>query len=152
MQLHHFSSIREKRVQRIGRSGKRGSYSGRGVKGQRSRSGRRMRPAERDLIIRLPKLRGFANKPKSAKPTVLNLNDLGFAIKTGDIGKSPIVLNVEFLKQRGILPKGFRGAVRILGDGDIRVPVNVEGLSLSKSAQAKIKKAGGHIVEAEQRR
>jgi large subunit ribosomal protein L15 len=43
---------------RIGRGGKRGGYSGRGQKGQKSRAGRRIRPAERDIILRLPKLRG----------------------------------------------------------------------------------------------
>lgn len=150
MQLHQFSPTRKKRVQRIGRSGKRGSYSGRGVKGQHSRSGRKLRPAERDLIIRLPKLRGFANKPRSEKPKVFNLDDLERAIKRGDAGKSPIVLNLEFLKQRELLPKGFRGQVKILGDGAIRVPVRVEGLRVSGSAKAKIEKAGGNIV-ADQR-
>ena len=63
MMIHELPSIK-KRAQRIGRSGKRGSYSGRGVKGQKSRSGRRLRPAERDLILRIPKMRGFANAPK----------------------------------------------------------------------------------------
>jgi large subunit ribosomal protein L15 len=145
MQIHQFSPARKKRVQRIGRSGKRGSYSGRGVKGQHSRSGRKLRPAERDLIIRLPKLRGFANKSKSEKPTVFNLDDIEFAIKRGDVGKSPVVLNAEFLKQRGLLPKGFNGVVKILGDGEMRVPARVEGLRLSKSAKAKIEKAGGSI-------
>jgi len=43
---------------RIARGGKRGTYSGRGHKGQKSRSGRNIRPAERDIILRLPKLRG----------------------------------------------------------------------------------------------
>ncbi len=147
MQLHQFSPTRKKRVQRIGRSGKRGSYSGRGVKGQHSRSGRKLRPAERDLIIRLPKLRGFANKSKAEKPKVFNLNNLELAIKRGDVGKSPIILNVEFLKQRGLLPKGFRGAVKILGDGEMRVPVRVEGLRLSKGAKVKIEKAGGQVAK-----
>lgn len=52
---------------RIGRGGKRGNTSGRGQKGQKSRAGRRIRPAERDLIQRLPKLRGVKNKPKYNK-------------------------------------------------------------------------------------
>ena len=63
MKLHELPKIK-KRVQRIGRSGKRGSYSGRGVKGQKSRAGRRLYPAERDLIMRIPKRRGFRNLPK----------------------------------------------------------------------------------------
>ena len=62
MQLHQLkpdhSRVTEKR---IGRGGKRGTYSGRGTKGQHARSGHRIRPAERDFIQRLPKLRGVGN-------------------------------------------------------------------------------------------
>lgn len=65
MQLHELQSLHpNKKEKRVGRGGKRGTYSGRGVKGQSSRAGHRIRPAERDLIQRMPKLRGFANKPK----------------------------------------------------------------------------------------
>jgi ribosomal protein L15 len=59
---------------------------------------------------------------------------------------SPVVLNIEFLKQRELLPKGFRGVVKILGDGEMRIPVRVEGLRLSGSAKKKIEKAGGQVV------
>lgn len=59
MQLHELQAIHEnKEAQRIGRGGKRGTTSGRGQKGQKSRSGHRIRPAVRDMIQRLPKLRG----------------------------------------------------------------------------------------------
>ncbi|MBI2013770.1 MAG: uL15 family ribosomal protein [Candidatus Colwellbacteria bacterium] len=51
-----------KKKKRIARGGKRGTTSGRGQKGQKSRSGRRIRPASRDYTQRLPKLRGFGNK------------------------------------------------------------------------------------------
>lgn len=65
MQLHELQPLHaNKEEKRIGRGGKRGTTSGRGTKGQMSRAGRRVRPAQRDLIQRLPKLRGFANKPK----------------------------------------------------------------------------------------
>src|SRR3989344_5256957 len=77
MQLHtlipnHFSKAKK----RIARGGKRGTYSGRGIKGQKSRAGHRIRPAERDLIIRLPKLRGFKNKSLVPKPDVLTVGEL----------------------------------------------------------------------------
>ncbi|OIO49751.1 MAG: hypothetical protein AUJ39_00315 [Parcubacteria group bacterium CG1_02_42_13] len=68
MQLHELAPIHiNKGKKRIGRGGKRGTYSGRGTKGQKARAGHRIRPAERDLIQRLPKLRGFNNKPKAKK-------------------------------------------------------------------------------------
>ncbi len=65
MQLHELRpQYKNKDKKRIGRGGGRGNYSGRGQKGQRSRAGHKIRPAIRDLIRRLPKLRGFKNKPK----------------------------------------------------------------------------------------
>lgn len=60
MQLHTLkkhSNSREK--VRIGRGGKRGSFSGRGIKGQKARAGRRIRPELRDLIKKIPKKRGY---------------------------------------------------------------------------------------------
>lgn len=63
MQLHQLkpdhSGMSKKRV---GRGGKRGTFSGKGTKGQHARAGHRIRPAERDFIQRLPKLRGVGNK------------------------------------------------------------------------------------------
>jgi len=65
MQLHELQpTFPNKDRKRIGRGGKRGTTSGRGQKGQSSRAGHRIRPAERDFIQRLPKLRGVKNKPK----------------------------------------------------------------------------------------
>ncbi|MBI1839214.1 MAG: uL15 family ribosomal protein [Candidatus Colwellbacteria bacterium] len=68
MQLHQLQQLyKNKEGKRVGRGGKRGTYSGKGQKGQKARAGHRIRPAERDLIQRLPKLRGFRNKPKAKK-------------------------------------------------------------------------------------
>ncbi len=59
MQLHELQSNHyNKDAKRIARGGKRGRTSGRGQKGQKSRSGRKIRPAIRDLVQRTPKLRG----------------------------------------------------------------------------------------------
>jgi len=54
-------NCKNKKKKRIGRGGKRGTYCGRGLKGQKSRAGRRIRPAVRDFILRTPKLRGKGN-------------------------------------------------------------------------------------------
>lgn len=61
----HTLSSQTKNKKRVGRGGKRGTYSGKGQKGQKSRAGRNMRPGLRDLIIRIPKKKGYKNKPKS---------------------------------------------------------------------------------------
>jgi large subunit ribosomal protein L15 len=144
MQLHELPKTKKK-VQRIGRSGKRGSYSGRGVKGQKSRSGRRLRPAERDLILRIPKKRGFANAVKSDKALVLNLGELSLALKSFATGKGPLELNHDVLHVSGLIRKGYNGDVKILGTGEITFPINAKGLKASASAKAKIKKAGGSV-------
>jgi len=144
MKLHQLPKTK-KRVQRIGRSGKRGSYSGRGVKGQKSRSGRRLRPAERDLILRFPKQRGFANAPKSEVILVLNLSELSTALKNLAAGKAPFELNHDVLRATGLIRKSHDGVVKILGTGEIAFPMNVKGLKASASAKAKIKKAGGSV-------
>ncbi len=146
MQIHELKSTK-RRTQRIGRGGKRGSYSGRGVKGQKSRAGRRMRPAERDVILRIPKRRGYRNLPKGAAVTVFNLGELSEKLRSFAEGKAPVVLNAELLKTAGFLGRNFKGRVKILGDGEIVFAVSVEKLDVSKSAEEKIRKAGGSVVK-----
>ncbi len=115
---------------RVGRGGKRGTMSGKGQKGQKSRAGRRIRPAQRDLIQRLHKLRGVKNKPREVGLPVLNVQDLAGLAKDG-------VVSEKVLGRK----------VKILGDGEIGTPVIVEGLATSRSAKEKIEKAGGKVVE-----
>ena len=147
MLIQELKSIKT-RKQRIGRSGKRGSYSGRGQKGQRSRSGHRIRPAERDLIIRLPKLRGFRNKPKWEKPAVFNLSLLSTKLKSYATGKAPLEVNRDLLKTAKLLKKDYTGIVKVLGTGDIAFPVAIKGFEVSKGAKMKIEKAGGTVAAA----
>jgi len=65
MQLHELQPTHKtKTSKRIGRGGKKGTYSGRGMKGQKSRAGARMQPLVRELIKRYPKLRGYRRKAK----------------------------------------------------------------------------------------
>jgi len=145
MQIHELKTIK-KRSQRIGRSGKRGSYSGRGVKGQRSRSGHRIRPAERDMIIRLPKLRGFRNKPKFEIPEVFSLARLSNRLQSFVKGKEVLEVNRELLLTAKLLKKEYTGHVKILSQGEMKFPIVVKGLQVSAAAKAKIEKAGGKVT------
>lgn len=123
---------------RAGQGGKRGNTSGRGQKGQKSRSGHRIRPAERDLIIRLPKLRGYRNKAISSKPQILKVSDL-MEIK-GD------VVSQASLAESG-LTNSANSPVKVLGDGEVTRPFKVaKDVKVSKSAIAKIVKAGGVVI------
>ncbi|MGC8776107.1 MAG: uL15 family ribosomal protein, partial [Minisyncoccia bacterium] len=103
MQLHELKVKKSKNKKRVGRGGKRGTYSGRGQKGQKSRAGRRIRPAERDLIIRIPKLRGFGNKPKP-KPKIVKINDLISKIKSFNFQEE---INLEALKQLNLISNKY---------------------------------------------
>lgn len=146
MKLHSRTTIRTARLQRIGRSGKRGSYSGRGQKGQRSRSGHRIRPAERDIILKLPKMRGFRNKPKRDIPVVFNLGDLSAKLKSQAKGTAPLEVNHALLRSAKLLKKDYKGKVKILGTGEIAFPIAVRGFEVSATAKSKIEKAKGSVA------
>lgn len=81
MQLHQLKPIHKfKKPKRVGRGGKRGIYSGRGIKGQKSRAGHKLKPIIRELIKRYPKLRGYRQKSKTkeqkSKIFIVNLEKL----------------------------------------------------------------------------
>ena len=134
MQLHHVKPAHKlKKRRRISRGGKRGGYSGRGIKGQKSRAGAGIRPAIRDMMMKLPKQRGRAKhafKSLYEKPAILNLVDVNKRFKEGDI-VSPKTLNLS--------------QVKILGKGEINKKLHFQNILFSKSASEKIKKAGGTI-------
>lgn len=139
MQLHQLKPNHKfKNKKRVGRGGKRGTYSGRGTKGQRARAGHRIRPAERDLIQRLPKLRGFKNKPLGFKAVVVNLADLERKIKTD-------VIDRKVLLEAGLIKKSDK-KVKILAAGEVKRSLQVNGLEISESAKKKIEAAGGKVA------
>jgi large subunit ribosomal protein L15 len=145
MKLNELSSI-HKKTKRVGRGGKRGTTAGRGTKGQKSRSGHRMRPAERDLILRIPKARGFRNKPQEPSAVIFNVGFLSERLLR-DGHEQGVTLTREFLVAMKLIPARFLGLVKILGHGEITTPFNVKGLKLSKEAGQKIEKAGGKISQ-----
>ena len=140
MKLHSLKSIKSRASRRVGRGGKRGTTAGRGTKGQYSRSGRRLRPAIRDMIIRLPKMRGFRNKTKSDKVTVFNLGDLSEKLKSYSTSGKSLEITHDLLQKAGLLSKNFKGEVKILSNGEIAFPVTLKGIKASKSAQEKMTK------------
>lgn len=145
MQLHELKPIhKSKSKKRVGRGGKRGTYSGKGTKGQKSRAGHRIRPAERDLIQRLPKLRGFKFKPLEAMSLVINVGDLEKKIKGN-------IINRQIFIESGFLGKNDKRRIKILGDGEVKKAFHVEGCEISSRAREKILAAGGKIITHETR-
>jgi len=141
MQLHELQpKTKFKSRKRVGRGGKRGTYSGKGQKGQKSRAGHRIRPAERDFIQRLPKLRGFKFKSLKEKPVVLNLGFLTSKIKSG-------IINREALLAAGLISKSKKN-VKIVGQKKGNEPikaVEISGLKVSKKLKEEIEKSGGKV-------
>lgn len=151
MQLHQLKpTIKHKHRKRVGRGGKRGTFSGHGSKGQKSRAGARIRPGFRggdNPIWKLfPKQRGATKKVdiKHAKfrvtktgPAVVNLGILNSFFQNGD-SVSP-----KILAQKGVIGTGKW--VKILGDGELDKKLNFSGVVFSKQARDKILKAGGAI-------
>lgn len=143
MQIHNLNIKINKKRKRIGRGGKRGSYSGRGQKGQKSRAGRRIRPAERDIILRLPKRRGIKNPPKSPKPLLVKISDL--ISKTELFGFNDKI-NLNSLKQLNLIPINYRGEVKIVGNLPSTKPLIIEGLKISNKLKDEIIKNGGKVI------
>ncbi len=140
MQLHNLP-FAYKKEKRVGRGGKRGTTAGRGTKGQKSRSGRRLRPAERDLLLRLPKKRGFRNKPKPNKDKVFNIGRLAEIFVRRSPGGA-LTIDRDLLIEAGLLSARFKGDVKILGKlgkEDPKIKLTFKGLKLSKSVTAKHK-------------
>lgn len=137
MQLHNLQPKTKFRVsRRIGRGGKRGTYSGRGIKGMGARAGAKYRPAEREILKKIPKLRGYKFKSIQSKPTIVNLSDLNDHFKEGEV-VSPDTLHKAGLlrKVEGRLPK-----VKILGKGGLNKKLIFKDVRFSESAKAKVLK------------
>lgn len=137
MQLHELSPGRRKQKEkRVGRGGKRGKTAGRGEKGQGARSGHRIRPAERDLIQRLPKLRGIKHPRLSVRAAVVSLGDLE-RVKGSEVTRATLVAS-------GLLMHA-RDKVKILGGGKITRAITVKGIAVSESVKKAIEAAGGKV-------
>jgi large subunit ribosomal protein L15 len=135
------------RRMRIGRgegSGK-GKTGGRGVKGQKARTGhgfKQFEGGQMPLHMRMPK-RGF-NNPGALKFAEVNLWRLAKAIEAGRLdAKSPI--DAKALMAAGVIRRE-RDGVRILGHGEISVALTISAYSASASAKAAIEAAGGVLT------
>lgn len=145
MQLHDIKrKTKDKKRPLIGRGGKRGKTSGKGTKGQKSRSGRKMRPELRDFIKRMPKLRGYAFKSFADVSIALPLSAIEKNFKAGErVDSKTLVAKGLIAKEENKFPR-----VKILGSVDgavITKKLTVSGIEMSASVKAAIEKAGGQV-------
>lgn len=152
MQIHQISKpewLKEKK--RIGRGGKRGTYSGKGNKGQKARSGGNIPPGfsgqDTTLVQRSPKIRGFSS------PRLPNV-EVNLEILEKHFNKDEVVSPVSLAEKRLIkIGKRSRSRkiarVKILGTGKITKALTIENCLLSKGARKTIEEAGGKITFSE---
>lgn len=141
MQLHNIQPAhRPRRSKKIGRGGKRGTYSGRGMKGQKAHGKNTIRPAIRDYIKRIPKLRGeeFPALAPAKRPALFDLDDIRKHYQPGT------TVSPKTLVSSGLLlsPKT---PVKLLGTGSAPEKILLRGIAFSKSARKKIEEAGGKV-------
>ena len=143
--LNTLKKVKEKKI-RVGRgigSGK-GKTSGRGVKGQKSRSGVAIKSFEggqMPLYRRLPK-RGF-NVIHKKEIGLLNLSKIQSFIQSKKINPSDKI-DLALLKKLNIVKKKYK-KIKVLGNGDVKEKLNIEVNYLSNSAKAKLEKSGSNI-------
>ena len=138
MQLHNLKShtgLRKKKV--VGRGGKRGTTSGKGTKGQKARAGHRIRPEIRDMIKKLPRLRGRGKnylKTVTLLGAVVNLVDSERHFKAGETVNPSALFTAGLInKEGGRLPK-----VKILGKGTLSKKLIFKDCEFSRSVALKL--------------
>jgi len=144
MQIHELKpKTKLKKRRQIGRGGKRGTTSGRGTKGQKARAGHKLRPELRDIIKKLPKLRGyrFASYAETALP--INLATIDKKYVVGEEVTAMTLLEKGLIGTR----KGKLPRIKILATGTLTKGLTFTGLLMSEAAKAKIEQVGGKIIQ-----
>jgi len=137
MQLHQLQpKHKPKKKKRVGRGGKRGTYSGRGVKGQKARAGtRKIQPIIREAIKKYPKLRGYRFKVLKKRLVIVNLEVLNKKFKESEVISPQSLLKKRIIRRiKGKVPK-----VKILGEGKLTKKLKFKDCEMSEGAKSKIK-------------
>lgn len=141
--LHTLVATPGKKSRRVGRgNAKGGNYSGRGMKGQRSRSGGKRGIAKRAIksyIMGVPKVRGFVSQID--KYEIIKVAILEKYFKDGE------VVNIRSLKKLGLIKDNGRG-VKVIGTGKLTKKLTVKLNAYTVSARNAIVSAGGSVEQA----
>ena len=145
MQFHQVKTRKRKSKRRVGRGGKKGTYSGRGLKGQKARAGKKPRAGFAggdNPLSKLPKQRGATSKFKKirrgarfynlklqAKPVIVKIKDVEKKFKEQEI------VSPDSLLKKGLIGKikGRVPRVKILGKSDLKKKLEFKKVFLSKS-------------------
>lgn len=143
-------STKRKSAKRVGRGGKRGTYSGKGTKGQKSRAGAGFKQGFRGGDNRLwqlfPKLRGATKKPGKAGNERIHVKHRYFQLRHDKVK----VLNLDFFNKfedgQEVTPEFLSSKeIKVLGEGELKKRLEFKGFTFSKSAREKALKSGSTI-------
>ncbi len=142
---------------RVGRgiAGGKGKTAGRGTKGQKSRAGSSIPPwfegGQTPLHIRIPKLRGFRNINR-IEYEVVNVGRISAAAEAGRLPEpapgTPVTVSAELLRVAGLVRR-LTLPLKILGGGEVAVPLMIIADAITRTAREKVEAAGGsvHLLE-----
>ena len=139
----------QKKEKRVGRGGKRGTYSGRGNKGQKARSGGNIAPGfegqDTTLVSRSPKINGFSS-PK-LKNMLVDLTLLEKHFQAGETVDMKALVAKKLAKQNKTSRTKKRAKVKILFAGTISKALTIKDCLVSEKAKKAILAAGGTVIE-----
>lgn len=147
MQTHELKrATPNKKKKLVGRGTTRGKTAGRGQKGQKSRAGHSLRPAFRDIVKKLPKLRGHG---KNRAQTVNSSTEKAYTLNVAklEVFETNSLVSAKTLEEKGLVRRsgGRLPNIKILGGGDLSKKLMVIGCEVSASAKEKIEAAGGKV-------
>ena len=146
--LNSLTRTDTRKATRVGRGGRRGKTAGRSTKGQKARAGHSLRPEMRDIIKKLPKLRGHGkNRARTVSDARISyqpvsLSAISDAFSAGDTVSPKTLVEQKVLRARG----GKFPSVVIVANGELTKKVTIEGCRTSAAAKAAIEKAGGSVA------
>lgn len=142
MQIHQLKPIhKQKKHKRVGRGGKKGTYSGRGMKGQRSRAGRKMQPSIRELIKKFHKLKGYRVERLQKTTVIVDIFKIEQKFEPSE------TVSPQSLLEKGLIRRiaGKMPVVKILGGKEIKKSLVFENCLFSKKAREIAEKSGSTI-------
>jgi large subunit ribosomal protein L15 len=155
MQIHELQpKYKMKKKKRIGRGGKRGTYSGKGMKGQKSRAGTKrgsiVEKGRSSWVKRFPKLGGFQSV--YLKNIVVKTSQIERYFKAGETVDEKSLIKKEVIHKPKRSKTGKKQLIKILNDTPLTKKVTLSGCLVSKTVQTAIKKAGGDVKDLPKRK
>lgn len=145
MQIHQLKKsnnrLSQKKKRRVGRGGKRGTYSGKGMKGQKSRAGAKIRPQIRETVLKFPKRRGVYFNSLKKSPIIVKLEDIVSIFPEGG------TIDPKKLKKANLIKaaKSNYRPIKILGAITLLKSYLIKNCLVSQKVKESIEKAGGKI-------